>query len=183
VEGFLSIICGGKTNYTENNRTWVTDADYINVGETADIGNASQGPYGSYLHHLRLFPKPLNKSCYQLPVAPDVPHLLRLWFAVGNYSGFKQLPSFQLSIETLGMLARINQTTQDADAHYTERIFVSSGTVLYICLIRTSETHDPFISAIELRTLQNGMYGEAKPGTLLWPGTYNVGGNSAVAFR
>jgi hypothetical protein len=106
--GFLTISCGGKTNYTENNITWVTDAGYIDVGETADIGNATKRAYGSYLHHLRLFPKPLNKSCYQLPVAPDVPYLVRLWFAVGNYNGFKQFPSFAFSIETPGLLAMIS---------------------------------------------------------------------------
>eukprot|EP00253_Pinus_taeda_P008326 PITA_08326 len=180
--GFLSISCGGRTNYTEDNIAWVTDAPYIDIGETADIGNASQGAYGSYLHHLRLFPKPLNKSCYQLPVSPNVPYLLRLWFAVGNYDGFTELPSFSFSIETPGLLAVVQRTTRDVDAHYNERIFVSSGTVLCVCLIRTSESDDPFISAIELRTFQDDMYGEVKPGTMSWPGTYDVGGESPIRY-
>eukprot|EP00253_Pinus_taeda_P021568 PITA_21568 len=180
--GFLSIDCGGKTNRTgENNIMWVTDDNYINVGHRGEIGNASA--YGFYLHTLRVFPKPLNKSCYQLPVVADVPYLLRLWFAVGNYSGFKKLPSFAFSIETEGMLAMGNVAVTDKYEFYNETIFVSSGRVLYICLIRTSASDDPFISAIELRTLRPGMYGEAKPGTMLisvW--RYDVGGNSTVRF-
>eukprot|EP00253_Pinus_taeda_P009510 PITA_09510 len=180
--GFLSIDCGGKTNRTgETNIMWVTDDNYINVGHRGEIGNASA--YGSYLHTLRVFPKPLNKSCYQLPVVADVPYLLRLWFAVGNYSGFKKLPSFAFSIETEGMLAMGNVAVTDKYEFYNETIFVSSGRVLYICLIRTSASDDPFISAIELRTLRPGMYGEAKPGTMLisvW--RYDVGGNSTVRF-
>ena len=89
--GFLSINCGGKTNYTDlNNISWVSDANYIDhLGQTAYIGNATEEAYGSSLSSLRFFPKPLNKSCYRLPVDPHVPYLLRLWFALGNFSGYQ----------------------------------------------------------------------------------------------
>lgn len=167
--GFLGIDCGSKTNHTDrNNITWVNDTNYIHVGKTGDIEDTSQQAYGSVLHNLRFFPKPLNKSCYQLPVAPSVPYLLRPWFAIGNYSGFQQLPiSFRYSIETLGSLAFRNITITDKSPVYREEFFVSSGSVLYVCLIRTSETDDPFINAIELRTLRDGMYGQAKPRRML----------------
>jgi hypothetical protein len=179
--GFLSIICGGKTNYTdENNITWVPDADYIDVGETADIGNVNA--FGSPLDSLRFFPKPLDKSCYQLPVPSNVPYLLRLWFFIGNYSGFQTLPSFTFSVETVDMLAMRNITVTD-DGVYGERIMATSGTVMYVCLIRTSESDDPFISGIELRPLRDGMYAQAKPGTMLRSITRtDVGGNS-LALR
>ena len=104
--GFLNINCGGKTNHTgENNIKWVSDANYIDVGEIGDTGNATEQSYGSYLDSLRFFPKPLNKSCYHLPVVSNLPHLLRLWFVIGNYSGFQTLPSFAYSIDTVDMLA------------------------------------------------------------------------------
>jgi len=181
VAGFLSISCGGKSNHTaENNITWVTDANYIEVGETADIGDLTEEAYGSSLQTLRFFPKPLNKSCYQLPVTPDVPYLLRLWFALGNYTGFQKLPSFSFSIETVDMLYVESVATAYESPLYSEKILVSSGSVLYICLIRTSEPDDPFISAIELRTFQDGMYPQAKPGTILLPSAFNLGGNSVV---
>ena len=181
--GFLSISCGGITNHTgENDITWVSDADYIDVGKTVDIGEyATEKAYGSYLQTLRFFPPPLKKSCYKLPVTPDVPYLVRLWFAIENYTGSPTLPnSFQYSIETLGMFHVANVTMSDRDPIYRHRILVSSGSLLYICLIRTSKSDDPFISAIELRKFQDGMYGQTKTGTILWPDYYNLGGNSVV---
>eukprot|EP00253_Pinus_taeda_P015348 PITA_15348 len=181
--GFLSISCGGKTNATaENNITWVTDAHYIDVGESADIGDASEQAYGSYLHTMRYFPKPLNKSCYQLPAAPDVPHLLRLWFAIGKFSRYnRSLYNFAFSIETVDMLASRNVTAALDVAIFYEHILVTKGRELYICLVRTSETDDPFISAIEIRRLQHGMYKDARPGTILFAsGRNDVGGNSTV---
>lgn len=167
--GFLSIACGGEMNYTaQNNIAWVTDANFINVGQTAKTGVDSRKGFGSHLHTLRFFPKPLNKSCYQLPVLPNVPFLRRLWFAVGNYTGLPNKNSFRYSTETEGMLnyGDVSLTTPQ-DVLYREKIVVSSGRVLYICLIRTSDSDVPFINAIELRTLADGMYGQAKPGMAL----------------
>ena len=67
--------------------------------------------------------------------------------------------------------------------YINERIFVSSGKVLYVCLIRTSETDDPFINAIELRTLRDGMYTQAKPGTSLQAyRRVDFGGHSTVRY-
>jgi len=152
--GFVSVDCGGKENYTdENNITWVTDANYIDVGETEVTGIATSP---SYLQSLRFFPKPLNKSCYRLLVVPNVPHLLRLSFALGNYSRFSaSYPVFTFTIETSGFLI-FTQLSRSVDPYpiIHEGIYVSSGRELYICLIRKYNSDDPFINAIELRALQ-----------------------------
>eukprot|EP00253_Pinus_taeda_P030649 PITA_30649 len=168
--GYLSLDCGGKRNHTaENNITWVSDANYIDVGQTADIdlGDFSYQTYGSSIHSLRYFPKPLRKSCYQFPVAPNVPYLLRTWFAIGNYTGFQRQPSFGLSYETLGMLSYVYVPPPFGIPLFHENVITSLGTVLYHCFIRTSETDDPFVNAIELRPLKEGMYRLAKPGRSL----------------
>jgi hypothetical protein len=168
--GFLNIDCGGKTN--GENLTWVSDTNYIDVGQTVDTGNLS---LPSYMQNLRSFPKPLNKSCYKLPVTPNVRYLLTVW-----YAGFINLTSFTVSIETRGMLAYRNITIE-SDPSWSVRILASSGRVLYICFIRTSENDDPFVNAIQLRTLGNGMYEQAKPGTMLRAALINtVGGNSTI---
>jgi hypothetical protein len=50
-------------------------------------------------------------------------------------------------------------------------------------MIRDFDTDDPFINAIELRALQNGMYGQAKPGTMLILNSRkNGGGNSTLRY-
>lgn len=131
---------------------------------------------------MRYFPKPLNKSCYQLPVAPHVPHLLRLWFAIGNFSGYdRSLYNFAFSIETVDILVLRNITIALNVAIVYENILVTKGREFYICLVRTSETDDPFISAIEIRMLQHGMYKDTRPGKILFAsGRHDVGGNSTV---
>ena len=79
------------------------------------------------------------------------------------------------------MLAFGNITAPYDDPWYHEIIFVISGRVLYLCLIRTSESEDPFINAIELRTLQDDMYRQAKPGTSLHKyARIDLGGKSTV---
>eukprot|EP00253_Pinus_taeda_P025369 PITA_25369 len=176
---FLSISCGAKTNHTaDNNITWITDAHYIDVGQSEDdIGDLSEQAYGSYLHSFRYFPEPLNKSCYQLPVAPDVPYLLRLWFPPREKAQF-----FTFSIETVDMMAQRNVTLDLVIPILYEFILVTNGRVLYICLVR-SEYFDPSISAIEMRRLQEGMYINAQPGTMLVTvSRYDVGGNSTVRY-
>lgn len=56
------------------------------------------------------------------------------------------------------------------------------GSVLYICLVG-SDNDDPSISAIEMRRLQEGMYKNAQPGTILATiSRYDVGGNSPVRY-
>lgn len=62
-----------------------------------------------------------------------------------------------------------------------EKVLVSSGSVLYICLIRTLEDNNPFISVVELRTLLHGMYRQAIPGTMLsLESRYAVSENSLI---
>lgn len=94
----------------KNNITWVTDASYIEVGQTIDTHNAT---LQSYLQNLQFFPNPLNKCFYQLPVEPDMPYLLRLWFAVGNYNGYAQ--SIRYYIETLDLLTMRNEMIDNTD--------------------------------------------------------------------
>ena len=65
------------------------------------------------------------------------------------------------------MLAVQNIKTTDWIGFYGEFIVVTSSTVIYVCFIKTSESDDPFISGIEMRALQYGMYQQAQPGTML----------------
>ncbi|KAH9326582.1 hypothetical protein KI387_006760, partial [Taxus chinensis] len=180
VPGFLSIDCGAKTNHRDAyNIEWVTDDNYIDVGQKADI-NDSTVPV--YQQTIRVFRQPLNKSCYQLPITPNVPHLFRIWFYKGNYTGLEELPSFMYSIETTDMLSlRTIKLQSPQNTISGERILVTSGEVLYICLIRASEIDDPFITAMELRTLRQGMYHQAQPGAMLsLEARYDTGGKSII---
>ncbi|XP_057812625.2 putative leucine-rich repeat receptor-like serine/threonine-protein kinase At2g14440 [Cryptomeria japonica] len=184
--GFLSINCGGGDNYTDSvtNITWISDGNYIDVGEAANVSNSSI-PYP--LQSLRHFSKSLNKSCYSLPLNINVTYLVRLWFLFGNYNGIQELPSFNVSVETQGMLIqKIQSITSPEIPEFTREMIITSSTnVIYVCLIRTSDSSDPFISAIELRSLSGGLYeAQMKPGMMLSSiSRYDVGAQSSDLIR
>ncbi|XP_059064980.1 leucine-rich repeat receptor-like serine/threonine-protein kinase At2g14510 [Cryptomeria japonica] len=166
-EGFVSIDCGGERNRTDldTNITWVTDDHYLHN----NLGVKAESYYNYALRHfylgsLLVFPKPVKKACYELPLTPNVPHLLRVSFVDANSTGSR---GFNYSIETSDMLYMENVIPYYCLVCRSEHILVSTDKVVHICLIRTSECDDPFISAIELRPLQKGMYKRAKPGTML----------------
>ncbi|XP_059064578.1 probable LRR receptor-like serine/threonine-protein kinase At2g28960 [Cryptomeria japonica] len=60
-----------------------------------------------------------------------------------------------------------------------------SSNVLYVCLIRTSDSSDPFISAIELRSLSGSLYeAQVKPGLMLSSiSRYDLGAQSSDLIR
>jgi hypothetical protein len=103
---------------------------------------------------------------------------------------FQQLLGFAFSIETLGLLVFRNVTLKNC--HFVgfwkcnikklkPHIYEKIGKMLSTCLIRTTESDDPFIFMIELRPLQDGMCTYAKPGTTLHLiRTIDVGGKSDV---
>ncbi|XP_059072720.1 probable LRR receptor-like serine/threonine-protein kinase At1g67720 isoform X2 [Cryptomeria japonica] len=162
--GFLSLDCGGIGNLTDSSTgiTWTPDDKYIQGG----YRKANNDQTLEFYHQsLRVFPKPLNKSCYHLPITPNVPFLLRLYFVGVRYTNL--IPNFNYSIETQEFLSLRKATFQRNPPQRSEKILVSGGQVLYICLIRASEDVDPFISSIELRPLRQGMYNQVKSRSML----------------
>ncbi|GLJ05532.1 hypothetical protein SUGI_0019700 [Cryptomeria japonica] len=184
--GFLNIDCGGRRNSidSETNMSWIVDANYVDVAHTANVSMPNT-PF--YMQSLRFFPKPLNKSCYRLPVSPNVNYLLRLWFPFGNYKESQKLPSFNASFETEGLLTQKVQSINYAQTIQwtSEKILTSPNGILYVCLIRTVEDSDPFVSAIQLRSLVSGMYSfQVRPGIMLsCLARHDLGNNSPGRIR
>jgi hypothetical protein len=108
VIGFLGILHGGKTIYTnDDNVEWATNSNYIDSGDTTRRRNTS---LPIYRQRLRFFPKHLAKSCCELPMAPNVPYLFRLWFVIGTYIRFQNLLSSAFYIEIDGLYVVENVT-------------------------------------------------------------------------
>ncbi|GLJ05539.1 hypothetical protein SUGI_0019810 [Cryptomeria japonica] len=183
--GFLNIDCGGRRNSidSDTNMNWIVDANYIDVGNTANVSMPNT-PF--HMQSLRFFPKPLNKSCYRLPVSPNVNYLLRLWFLFGNYKESQKLPSFNVSFETKGLTQKVQSINYAQTVQWTsEKILTSPNGILHVCLIRTAEDSDPFVSAIQLRSLVSGMYSlQVKPGIMLSGlARHDLGNNSPRRIR
>ncbi|GLJ05816.1 hypothetical protein SUGI_0025970 [Cryptomeria japonica] len=162
--GFLSIDWGGNGTQIDNETgiTWIPDDNYVQGGRREVVNDSSLKVYQK---SLRVFPKTLRKSCYQLPITLKVSFLLRLSFVGVNYAN--EIPHFKYSIETQEMSSLRKAANQTKIPLSSEKILVSDERVLYICLIRTSEHVDPFISPIELRSLRQGMYSPTKPGLMM----------------
>jgi hypothetical protein len=87
-------------------------------------------------------------------------------------------------IDVVDMLFVQNVTAETHDPFNYEYILLTSGRAKYICLVRTSETHDPFISGIELRRLEDGMYvdGWDVSSLLVLESRVDAGGNLIVRY-
>ena len=147
--------------------TWIADSNYVDVGETVNF-SVPNTPF--HMQSMRFFPKTLNKSCYRLPMNPNANYLLRLWFLFDYYDQSQNIPTFNISFETEGLLVQKVQTINRAKDSFStsEKILTSPNGVLYVCFIRTSDDSDPFVSAIQLRSLLSGMYSlQVKAGTML----------------
>ncbi|XP_049933563.1 putative leucine-rich repeat receptor-like serine/threonine-protein kinase At2g04300 [Nymphaea colorata] len=113
------------------------------------------GTRPKHLWHLRTFPKG-NRTCYTLEnVSPGSKYLLRTSFLYGNFDGLSSFPLFDLYLE--------NTFAQTVNASISmwrtyEFIVKAKRSYLTLCLCKTNEHDDPFISAIELRTMPDAIY-------------------------
>ncbi|KAL0790080.1 hypothetical protein Bca101_006326 [Brassica carinata] len=120
--------------------------------------------------------KPLNTlryfstgqtNCYtNIPVAIRQKTLVRTKFYYENYDGNFSPPSFDLvydgkhrdSVEITESLLNNEETF-----YYSELIFSPGNESISVCLLRTSPSDNPFISSIEVYSLDVGMYADLGP--------------------
>ncbi|XP_008462384.2 putative leucine-rich repeat receptor-like protein kinase At2g19210 [Cucumis melo] len=163
--GFISIDCGipANSNYTDDITTlkYVSDAEFIDTGEIHDISpeysrKLDQSEFNNaQLRNLRSFPEG-NRSCYTIRQGSGgEKYLIRVSFMYGNYDNIKRPPTFDLY---LGVdywdsvhLSKASEIVRK------ELIHVPTLDYMQICLINIQKGV-PFISAIEIRPLDNSTY-------------------------
>lgn len=152
----MNIDCGASAAYFDPalNMTWETDGNYTFEGENAlgDQGNATfvYSPVPSNaLNTLRRFTGPSDRSCYSLPAAPNTTYLVRATFRPDR-------PAVKFNIALQGTTIK---TVDGAKGDVVEMVLTAGGeTTVHVCLLRTSPSNHPYISALELRPLEDGMY-------------------------
>ncbi|MCL7037167.1 hypothetical protein MKW94_028944 [Papaver nudicaule] len=166
---FLSIDCGSSAlkPYTdENSIVWVGDDPYVKTGEVHKV-NVPADPANTIfdskvMDTLRAFPT-RNKNCYSIDIAkkPEdntTPErfLLRTTFYYGNYDNRSSPPSFDLQFN--GNHWKHLETTLN-DIWYYEVVFsLKKGNNINVCLAQTKPGDVPFISALEVRSLDSDAY-------------------------
>ena len=162
--GFLSIDCGASAPYVDSrNISWVPDTSYMTLGSTASVTLPSSFVGLQELSTLRYFPDATRKRfCYLLPTKAGQTYMVRPRFYHGGYDSYPTL-SFHVNFESF-----YNSTfsfTPTADNLYQEYTAVATSTNMQLCLVRTSASDTPFISSIEMRLLDSGMYTTVQDGS------------------
>ncbi|KAI3940675.1 hypothetical protein MKW98_029994 [Papaver atlanticum] len=165
---FLSIDCGSlslKPRTDNNSIVWVGDGPYIQTGEIhkVNVPEVIPGFDSDALNTLRAFPT-RKKNCYSIDIDDKEEDddttvervLVRASFYYGNYDNKSSPPTFNLQFNgnNWGQL-----TTTNDSILYSEMVFsLNKSSNINICLSQTKPDNIPFISALEVRSLDSDAY-------------------------
>ncbi|RYQ87544.1 hypothetical protein Ahy_B09g095057 [Arachis hypogaea] len=153
--GFISIDCGlpENSNYTEKNTgiNYISDANFIDSGVSKTVSPQDKTTHPQYFNYLRSFPNGI-RNCYRINVTSVTRYLIRASFLYGNYDSLNTLPEFDLYLG-VHFWETVKFTNSSVSINY-EIIHTLSLDYIHICLVNKG-TGTPFISAIEMRVLDN----------------------------
>ncbi|XVF26890.1 hypothetical protein REPUB_Repub14bG0058900 [Reevesia pubescens] len=183
--GFISLDCGlpkdESYNDTKTGIFYTSDAIFVESDSgksmtlSPEFGTSS---LQKQLYYVRSFPQG-SRNCYNIKVSGGQKYLIRARFMYGNYDGQGKVPQFELHLE-----ANLWDTVklQDASTAVTKEIIhIPSVDYLYVCLVNTG-LGIPFISALELRHLENDTY-VAEAGSLALMFRYDVASTTNQTVR
>ncbi|XP_065043482.1 uncharacterized protein At1g24485-like isoform X2 [Musa acuminata AAA Group] len=160
---FLSIDCGSSESFIdESNIEWVGDNLYIGHGRSFVFRN--RGSLSRAMTTLRFFDS-RRKSCYRIDVSGGGRVLVRASFNYGNYDGKSFPPSFALQFDANGWDTVVTSLDQPVSR---EAIYVVKGDATSVCVALTLTNQFPFVSAIEVRSLEWSMYAHVDPSRALF---------------
>ncbi|CAA0811927.1 Leucine-rich repeat transmembrane protein kinase protein [Striga hermonthica] len=150
---FASIDCGSPDVYTDENLiVWTGDSDHIQNGEIRSVRSPT---VSRVMDTLRVFSS-RRKNCYSIPgVSTGERVQLRASFHYGNYDGRASPPTFDLQFD--GNRWTTVETSSTQPVIY-EAIYVAKGEYVSVCVAQTRAGELPFISALEVRSLDPTMY-------------------------
>ncbi|KAI5566550.1 hypothetical protein BDE02_13G028000 [Populus trichocarpa] len=141
----VSIDCGASESYTdENSITWRGDDDIFQNSFSEVV--QSSNTVSHVMSTLRVFTS-RKKNCYFIRVDKG-PLLVRASFYYGNYDRELSPPSFDLLID---------------GNHWTKSTLSKVTRLACTCLAQTQPNQFPFISALEVRSLDPKMYSYVDP--------------------
>ncbi|KAG9145453.1 hypothetical protein Leryth_021449 [Lithospermum erythrorhizon] len=151
-----SIDCGysGEEYLDSKLIIWESDDDYIRHGDTKVV--PSRNSVSTEMDTLRVFTT-RKKNCYGINSVDQEGEriLIRASFYYGNYDGKSSPPVFDLQFSGNEWLTV--QTSMDTVISH-EVIYVVQGYTPSVCVAQTKPGNFPFISAIEVRSLDAEMY-------------------------
>ncbi|KAJ1420260.1 Serine/threonine-protein kinase, active site [Sesbania bispinosa] len=157
-----------------------SDAKFVDTGVSRRVSPQIRVILKQQLRYVRSFPSGV-RNCYRINVAMAPKYLIRASFYYGNYDDLNQAPQFDLHLGP-----NIWDTVKFSNASlvlYREIIHTPSQNYIHPCLVNTG-TGIPFISAIELRILNDKTYNtDTITGSLALLGRYDIGSITNLEYR
>ncbi|KAJ9692169.1 hypothetical protein PVL29_011308 [Vitis rotundifolia] len=156
----------------------MSDSEFIDTGINYDVSMEHSSRFGTpdqQLMTVRSFPEG-TKNCYTLQPqqGKDNKYLIRASFMYGNYDSKNQLPEFKLYLGVNEWdTVKFNHSY---DIVRKEIIHVLRTGRIDVCLVNTG-SGSPFISALELRQLNNSIY-TTQSGSLILFKRLDIGSTS-----
>ncbi|XP_058209430.1 probable LRR receptor-like serine/threonine-protein kinase At1g67720 [Rhododendron vialii] len=151
--GFISLDCGGASNFSDELGILWTPDDQLMYGETTNVSVANETR--KQYQTLRYFPADNRKYCYTLKVISRTRYLVRATFLYGDFDKNNVYPKFDIS---LGATHWATIVISDADTiEVQELIILASDPTISVCLSNAT-TGQPFISTLELRQFNGSVY-------------------------
>ncbi|KAK2969174.1 hypothetical protein RJ640_016194, partial [Escallonia rubra] len=149
-----NIDCGSDSDsFTdENSITWVGDNLFNQNGMTQAV--QSNKSISHVMETLRVFTT-RKKNCYSIKVDKGAKVLVRASFFYGNYDNKSSPPTFDLQFD--GNYWDTVETSSD-ELVDREVIYVVKGETTSVCVAQTTPNQFPFMSALEIRSLDSLMY-------------------------
>ncbi|KQK23267.1 probable leucine-rich repeat receptor-like protein kinase At2g28990 isoform X2 [Brachypodium distachyon] len=151
----LHMNCGADKELHIGSIKWVPDAAFIAVGNASSVNKPSVLPVLSTLRH---FPDATaRKYCYNIPAAKGSRYLVRTTYF---YGGADDPPVFDQIVDgTLWSAVNTTDSARRGMSTYFELVAQAQGKSMSVCLARRNDTtSSPFISSLEVVTLEDSMY-------------------------
>lgn len=149
-----SIDCGASDSYVDSNLiTWQGDDTLISTGQSRAVKSTDTLHVTSTL---RVFSSG-RKNCYVLKGEKGAKLFVRASFFYGDYDGKSSPPSFDIQIDGNDWATVVTDMDMKNYVYY-EVTYTSKGDSISVCLVQTNSNQYPFISALEVRTLDSKMY-------------------------
>ena len=161
----------------------MSDSEFIDTGVNYDVSMEHSSRFGTpdqQLMTVRSFPEG-TKNCYTLQPqqGKDNKYLIRASFMYGNYDSKNQLPEFKLYLGVNEWdTVKFNNSY---DVVRKEIVHVPRTGHINVCLVNTG-SGSPFISALELRQLNNSIY-TTQSGSLILFKRLDIGSTRSQTVR
>ncbi|KAL4625943.1 hypothetical protein ACB092_05G060300 [Castanea dentata] len=156
---FISIDCGSNEDYIDEQTKipYISDKELIDTGIVKTVSPDSPRNIRQHAKNLRSFPQGTRNCCTLRPEqGKNNKYLIRARFFYGNYDGKNQTPEFDLHLG-VNEWKTVSLTNDVPYGVHYDIIHVPLMDYIDVCLINTGRGV-PFISALELRLLDNSIY-------------------------